>query len=419
MNATAAKRETFGFIEGMRGMAALQVVLTHLFSAFFPVFAGVGGNAHYAWEAEFARTPLYFLIDGNTAVYIFFLMSGFVLAPSFLTTKLGACQIIAKRFARLYIPVLAAGIISVGLWLILPAARDHAVGVTMSAWASALCRNPMSLWSIIKDTTLNSMVLGYETESVLQHIPIVSSLIVGTPLTLAFNPPLWTLHAELWGSVLTIAVAFFYKAVSRRVFWPVCLIALLVTGTSFFTLFLLGFAAYVSKERLVRLKSRGASLVAGILIACGITVSSTLSQHPFDVALNVANQVAWLNTRAGIRLQFEFGAILIMLGVCLCHQARAALSMRLPVWLGKISFSLYLIHFPVIFTVGFAVFNAVYPTFGYGLSAAFAMATSMALSLLLAIAFERYVDARSVRFSRKLTAYMSTSDKSPPALSQE
>jgi peptidoglycan/LPS O-acetylase OafA/YrhL len=412
MSATAAKRETFGFVEGMRGIAAVQVVLTHLFSAFFPVFAGVGGSSHYGWEADFARTPLYFLIDGNTAVYIFFLMSGFVLAPSFLATKLGTCQIIAKRVARLYVPVLAAGFMSVGLWLLLPAARDQAVGVTMSAWASVLCRNPMSLWSIIKDITLNSMVLGYERESVLQHIPVLSNLIVGTPLTVAFNPPLWTIHAELWGSMLTIAVALLFKAVSRKIFWSVFLIALLLTGTSFFTLFLLGFAAYVSKEKLVRLKRRG-SLVGALLIACGIIVSSTLSQHPFDVALDVANHVAWLNTRAAIRLQFECGAILIMLGVCLCHQVRAALSTRLPMWLGKISFSLYLIHFPVIFTVGFTVFNATHSTFDYGPSAALAMAASVALSLLLAIAFERCIDTRSVRFSRKLPEYMSAGDRSP------
>jgi peptidoglycan/LPS O-acetylase OafA/YrhL len=414
MTAASAKRETFGFVEGMRGIAAVQVVLTHLFSAFFPVFAGVGGNSHYGWEAEFARTPLYFLIDGNTAVYIFFLMSGFVLVPSFLTTKLGACQIVAKRVARLYIPVLAAGIISVGLWLLLPAARDHAVGITLSAWASALCRNPMSLWSIIKDITLSSMVLGYENESVFQHIPVLSSLIAGTPLTLAFNPPLWTIHAELWGSMLTVAVTFFFKAASRRVFWPVFLIALLLTGTSFFTLFLLGFAAYIGKEKLFRPRGRGTSLVGALLIACGIMVSSTLSRHPFDATLQVANHVVWLNTRAGIRLQFEFGAILIMLGVCLCHQARVALSARLPVWLGKISFSLYLIHFPVIFTVGFTVFNGLYLTYGYGLSAAFAMATSMVLSVLLAIAFERRIDQYSLRISRKLPEYMSASDRSPP-----
>jgi peptidoglycan/LPS O-acetylase OafA/YrhL len=87
-------------------------------------------------------------------------------------------------------------------------------------------------------------------------------------------------------------------------------------------------------------------------------------------------------------------------------------------WLGKISFSLYLIHFPVIFTVGFTVFNALHPIFDYWLSSALAMAASMALSLLLAIAFERYIDTKSVRLSRKLPEYMSASDRSSLQIKQ-
>jgi peptidoglycan/LPS O-acetylase OafA/YrhL len=418
MTALPARRETFGFVEGMRGIAAVQVALTHLFSAFLPTFARVSGKPHYGWETGFSHTPLYFLIDGNTAVYIFFLMSGFVLAPSFLTTKLRISQIIAKRVIRLYIPVLAAGIVTAGLWLAVPMARDQAVTLTMSAWASVLCRNSMSAGSIVKDVFLNSMVFGYESESVLEHIPALSRLIVGTPLTVSLNPPLWTVHAELWGSMLTIAVALFFKATSRKVFWPVFVIALFLTGTSFCTLFLLGFAAYVGRANLLQLQSRSASLVGVILITCGIVVSSMLGQQPFDTALNIASRVTWLNTRAGVRLQFECAAVLIMLGVSLSHRAQAVLSTRLPVLLGKISFSLYLIHFPIIFTVGFAVFNRLSPTFDYGVSVACAMVVSMTLSLMLAILFERYIDQNSVRFSRQFADYMNRSPKSDSSLQQ-
>jgi len=58
-------------LEGLRGIAALQVVLLHFVTGFLPD------------TAEHAAPPLPVLWDGHTAVYAFFLISGAVLTPSF------------------------------------------------------------------------------------------------------------------------------------------------------------------------------------------------------------------------------------------------------------------------------------------------------------------------------------------------
>ena len=70
------------YLESIRGLAALQVLLLHFFAAFAPdlVFslpagAAVAGRIHLS--------PLYFLYDGYSAVYIFFALSGYVLTRSF------------------------------------------------------------------------------------------------------------------------------------------------------------------------------------------------------------------------------------------------------------------------------------------------------------------------------------------------
>jgi hypothetical protein len=70
------------YLEGLRGIAALQVVLLHFVTAFAP-------NA-----AEHAPAPLPVLFDGHTAVYVFFLISGAVLTPSFARRSLAqsGCQ---------------------------------------------------------------------------------------------------------------------------------------------------------------------------------------------------------------------------------------------------------------------------------------------------------------------------------------
>ncbi len=72
------------FIHGLRRLAALQVVLLQYCSTFLPFAARTGTSHHYGWEATVAPSPLFFLIDGYSAVSLFFLMNGFVLAPSFM-----------------------------------------------------------------------------------------------------------------------------------------------------------------------------------------------------------------------------------------------------------------------------------------------------------------------------------------------
>src|SRR3984957_3739809 len=95
------------YLEGLRGIAAMQVVLLHFVSGFMP------DTAQHAWP------PLRVLFDGHTAVYVFFLISGAVLTPSF--ARPGAfLGKLGKRGVRLSIPVAAAAAIATALLVLLP-----------------------------------------------------------------------------------------------------------------------------------------------------------------------------------------------------------------------------------------------------------------------------------------------------------
>ena len=83
------------YLEGVRGIAAMQVVLLHFVTGFLPE------------TSQHARPPLRVLFDGDTAVYLFFLLSGMVLTPSFARPGPFVGKI-AKRVLRLGIPVAAA-----------------------------------------------------------------------------------------------------------------------------------------------------------------------------------------------------------------------------------------------------------------------------------------------------------------------
>jgi len=56
------------------------VLLFHYLAVFFP--AAVGGHqslAHLRFEAPFYKSPLWFLVNGDFSVSIFFVLSGYVL----------------------------------------------------------------------------------------------------------------------------------------------------------------------------------------------------------------------------------------------------------------------------------------------------------------------------------------------------
>ena len=108
------------YLEGLRGIAAMQVVLMHFVIGFMP-------RAEYAWP------PLPILFDGHTAVYVFFLISGAVLTPWF--ARPGAfLGKLGKRVVRLGLPVAAAAVIATVLLAAWPDAHLRAAALTGSAW---------------------------------------------------------------------------------------------------------------------------------------------------------------------------------------------------------------------------------------------------------------------------------------------
>ena len=109
------------YLEGLRGIAAVQVVLLHFVTGFLPD------------TAEHAAAPLHVLWDGHTAVYVFFLISGAVLTPSFARGGPWPRQA-AKRLVRLGVPVAVAALVALVLLVAMvwkltpPAARSFSAG---------------------------------------------------------------------------------------------------------------------------------------------------------------------------------------------------------------------------------------------------------------------------------------------------
>src|SRR5674476_431782 len=148
------KAPRIAYLESIRGLAALQVLLLHFFGAFAPdlVYALPGGATVTGY---IHLSPLYFLYDGYSAVYIFFALSGYVLTRSFERHLARPSSQILARIVRLGMPALAATLVAAAVMLSFGRPNVAAGALSGSAWFASQWNTEVSFLSVIRDGTID------------------------------------------------------------------------------------------------------------------------------------------------------------------------------------------------------------------------------------------------------------------------
>ena len=365
------------YLEGLRGIAAVQVVLLHFVTAFMPVMA------------EQAAPPWRPLFDGHTAVYVFFLISGAVLTPSFARGGAWSRQG-AKRVVRLGIPVAAAAAIALALLASLPSAHLDAARISGSAWLAMDSSGAATLAHLLREVGLDSLLLGYREYTL--FAPIAERLPV---LAQSLDAPFWSLHLELYGSLLVLLLVRLQSrsAWLHRITIVVCAAAF---GTHPMFLFVLG---HLCAPRLHRPPIR---LLGTGLILLGLAMSASKDWSAVEAIRVAIARFAPVAAPNLFQFQSQLAAIALFIGALLSPPAQWLLALPLCRQLGRLSFSIYLLHFPILFTLGCASFVALASTLPYSATVAITFAGFALAVLLAAAAFEHWIDRPAIRLSRRL-----------------
>jgi peptidoglycan/LPS O-acetylase OafA/YrhL len=364
------------YLEGLRGIAAMQVVLMHFVIGFMP-------RAEYAWP------PLPILFDGHTAVYVFFLISGAVLTPSFtrpgpFITKLG------KRVVRLAIPVVAAAAIATALIAVMPHAHGTAAALTGSKWLAMDSSGAPTFEHLAREIGLDSLLLGYREATL--FMPLASLL---TPMEHSLDAPFWSLHLELYGSLLVLSLVTLrgWSPRLHRIAIAVCAVTF---GTHPMFLFVLG---HLLPPALVKggKGERASRLPGSLLLLLGLALSATKNWPILEPARAFLAHTELAAAPTLFQFQSQLAAVALFLGVRHARFLWPALQSAPLRYLGRLSFSIYLLHFPILFTVICLVFTTL-P------SVPVVFALFLALTLLAAIAFQRWIDAPAIALSHRLDA---------------
>jgi peptidoglycan/LPS O-acetylase OafA/YrhL len=308
-------------LDSLRGLAALVVLFHHCYHV-------LDGSKTAAWLSIVRLSPLRLFIAGHAAVIVFFLLSGFVLALPYRSKQPHALGFIIRRTSRIYIPFALAVLLSA----VLVAMIQGVYSISEAAERLELARPDQLSLSLIAGHLL---MLGRFQDISLD--PPIWSLAHEFRISLTFPLLLWCCRRWPAGTLLaTLAIAA--MAAMRLLATGdadqgVVTVSRTVTGSFLITLrylplFTIG--AYMAMEARVWDLSRAASsAVKSSFVLAGV------------VFLSGPSVPAWSD------IVLAAGAVLLVLAFMSGWQP-FFLRARVSRWLGRISFSLYLVHVPII-----------------------------------------------------------------------
>lgn len=375
-------------LEGLRGIAAIVVVLFHVCSMFYPsVFSGPGAylpTHHIHFEDNLFAQPFMGLLNGRFSVAIFFVLSGFVLSVGYFST--GKLEIVkklaAKRYLRLMIPALVSVLI---VWLTIALGlgvyQHHAGSITQTGWLAV---------GVVTDTPNFGDALWQGLVGIFQG-------------SASYNPALWTMHYELIGSFVIFGVIMLFG--NNRFRWLLYAGLCLGLINSWFLGFMFGMIlADLYGHKIFPFNGRTNDVVVYALVA----VAVALGGYQPDNGMYRYIKVDWFTGTQNEIMFLAIAAAVVVSGVLSSNALRKFFASKYVSGLGKYTFSLYLMHLVVLYTVCAGLFAFGVHHLGLGYNKAFALSFVITVPVLALVTywFEKYVDAPSIRLSGKFSHWV-------------
>jgi peptidoglycan/LPS O-acetylase OafA/YrhL len=324
-------QERVAGLDGLRGFAALVVVMGHIFvtvpalALAFQVPQGARPGSPIWWATV---TPLHLIWDGTEAVFVFFVLSGFVLALPLTHARASTwAGYYPRRLIRLYFPVICSLAIALVLVSLVP--RNAVAG---ASW-----------WVNIHATSSHGVKQAVRG----------SLIVLGTSW---LNSPLWSLQWEVLFSLMLPLYVFAARLYPQWHFVKiVALFGLIVLGAQlssdamlYLPMFGLGVIMAFERQRLASVARQLNARSWWLLVVAALLLLN--AYWPVQAFAST-----WSGSLGVARAAAVLGACLLLFAVLHWRAAELATESRPALWLGRRSFSLYLIHEPVLVTLTFAL----------------------------------------------------------------
>lgn len=353
-------------LDGVRGLAAFVVVLNHCYLI-------LPESVSRLWIVPYVKwTPLRVIMVGRPAVVMFFVLSGLVLGLSLLKGRgLSFRDFALRRVLRIY-PPYAVAILFSALMLLAAAPQPIAsftpwfnhnwsdgAGLDVLAGHLLMLNRPA-------DATLDTVVwsLAYEMRI---------SLLMPVMLVLALWLGFWRSIAATGVFAVSVEVALRLCGIESGAYHNASILDAVLTTAHYVPLFVAGLLIAMNLDRFKRAFT-GLRTWAWWCLA--LFVGATMTQYP-DVISGV-------------------GAIITIGLVLGSPRLQSLLESRPVAWLGRVSYSLYLFHLPILLLLAHRLHDVVPPPVYLGVG--------VVVSLVVAELAYRLIEEPSIKLARSLTS---------------
>lgn len=379
------------YLESIRGIAACIVVIGHVIGAVYP--AEVSGPTYGPIRSELLHQLLYglplgFSVAGHFAVVVFFVLSGYVLTYKYFATKDTTVLYgqAAKRYLRLAVPVFFSVMLGYGFMKLGLMHNAELAAVVGSKDGASVFNFTPNFLDALYNATIGVFAGG----------------------TVKYDPVLWTMPIELIGSFVIFGLAPLFARLRYR--WAAYLLSMIILNISYFTCFILGMmlADLVASTNFIQRIRRGGWPVVSYLLVVVVWVLASMPYPSPDSAGTLYHFLYVPGIDMGIQFRiWQFVGGTLLLAIILGRkEIQKILSIKPLVYIGGISFSIYLTHFFVVNSIGAKVFLVLHDKIGYTKSAVLMAIVVVAVAIPVALVWNKYIDKTAIAWSRRFAAFI-------------
>ncbi|MEH4986606.1 acyltransferase [Enterobacter asburiae] len=311
-------------VDGLRGIACLMVVFSHLALIFYPGLHDSNLINNNQFVNFIFNSPLSFFYSGTAAVFIFFTLSGFILSHAFMNGKdllENITPMVTKRYFRLAIPAVVSC-----FFCLMVLTSDLPNREMLSSWIQS--------YRVDNPSIANALYSG----SISAFLGDGSS----------YNPVLWTMKIELIGSFLTYFLCTTLIKSHKKS------LIILFFGMMFFLSTIpqkekYGYIAFLVGIYLFFSNFRVSNISAFILLILGIYAGGIhYGSSPYIYTIYYTR--FFLNgEESNAYILFNFISGVIITTIILKNVSfKKTFGHGIFTFMGKVSFSVYLFHLPIL-----------------------------------------------------------------------
>ena len=369
---------------GLKGIACLVVFISHFIYAFLPGIKFSETTVSYLGGKDIAIGkmlwyPFKFLAGGDGAVILFIVLSCYFIMNSLLKSDTfleKAGDISLKRYPRLVLPIMFSCLL---VWLFSKIGIFYSQGFDGIVGYDWLDRQYSTPYSIIKVLFIS-----------LIKVPSVGDN--------SINTVLWMMHYIFIGTFIAIIFALIIKQIGKTSIIPIAIIGMLLALRDYYNVCYLIAAFVIWFEKFVHIKK---SKLFGI-------VSLILSFIFLNFSSYATPEIGILATRWKliVIVLFGCGVACLLIGFILINNAKG-LAFKTFEFLDKISFSICLVHMPIIMSLScILIRTGIKFNINYGLLCIGVFVISLCVVIIGSYLFYRFIETNCNKITVKLCAFL-------------